>query len=83
MQGRGKLGPKYYGPFKVQARVGDVAYRLELPAGTRLHNVFHVGLLKSYKGEPPQLPGMLPPVRHGRACPVPASVVRGRLARGK
>jgi hypothetical protein len=30
--GRGKLGPRFYGPFKIIERVGDVAYKLELPA---------------------------------------------------
>ncbi|KAI3813887.1 hypothetical protein L1987_18622 [Smallanthus sonchifolius] len=44
---RGKLSPRFIGPFKVMARVGAVAYRLELQEGlNRLHNTFHVSHLR-------------------------------------
>nr|GFC85589.1 putative reverse transcriptase domain-containing protein [Tanacetum cinerariifolium] len=40
---RGKLNPRYVGPFKVITRVGSVAYKLELPEElSRVHNTFHV-----------------------------------------
>ncbi|GJY95793.1 putative reverse transcriptase domain-containing protein [Tanacetum coccineum] len=44
---RGKLNPRYVGPFKVIERVGTVAYKIELPQQlSRVHNTFHVSNLK-------------------------------------
>ncbi|GJZ38477.1 hypothetical protein Tco_0585040 [Tanacetum coccineum] len=55
---RGKLNPRYVGPFKVLEKVGSVAYKLELPEElSRVHNTFHVSNLKKcYADEPLAVP---------------------------
>ncbi|GJR23058.1 putative reverse transcriptase domain-containing protein [Tanacetum coccineum] len=51
---RGKLNPKYIGPFKVLAKVGTVAYRLELPQQlSRVHSTFYVSNLKKCLSDEP------------------------------
>ncbi|GJR66765.1 reverse transcriptase domain-containing protein [Tanacetum coccineum] len=51
---RGKLNPRYVGPFKVMERVGEVAYKLELPEElSRVHNTFHVSNLKKCHADEP------------------------------
>ncbi|GJW14067.1 putative reverse transcriptase domain-containing protein [Tanacetum coccineum] len=51
---RGKLNPRYIGPFKIIAKVGTVAYRLELPEKlSRVHSTFHVSKLKKCMADEP------------------------------
>ncbi|KAK6160689.1 hypothetical protein DH2020_004070 [Rehmannia glutinosa] len=50
---KGKLRPRYIGPFEILDRIGDVAYRLALPPElAAVHNVFHVSRLKKYQPDP-------------------------------
>ncbi|XP_059639261.1 uncharacterized protein LOC132281583 [Cornus florida] len=49
----GKLSPRFIGPFEILDRVGEVAYRLALPPQLdRVHNVFHVSMLRKYEPDP-------------------------------
>ncbi|XP_052874453.1 uncharacterized protein LOC128279826 [Gossypium arboreum] len=50
---KGKLSPRFIGPYRVLKRVGLVAYQLELPPELdRIHDVFHVSMLKNYRSVP-------------------------------
>ena len=78
----GKLKLRFYSPYRVVELINNVAVRLALPPQARLHDVFHVGLLKKFHGEPPQEPPALRHVRHGAIIPEPKRAVKTRLARG-
>ena len=47
--GSWKLPSRWYGPFTIKQRIGQVAYKLELPSCMKIHDVFHVDLLMPYK----------------------------------
>ena len=47
---KGKLSPRFIGPYEILERIGLVAYRLALPLElAKLHNVFHVSMLRRYR----------------------------------
>ena len=50
---KGKLRPRFIGPYEVIEKVGPMAYRLSLPLELEeIHNVFHVSMLKRYRSDP-------------------------------
>ena len=50
---KGKLSPRFVGPFEVLERVGEVAYRVAQPSAlSRIHNVFHESMLRKYIPDP-------------------------------
>ncbi|KAL4388700.1 hypothetical protein GQ457_09G027640 [Hibiscus cannabinus] len=50
---KGKLSPRYIGSYEIVERVGSVAYRLLLPPELeRIHDVFHVSMLRKYRSDP-------------------------------
>ena len=57
-----KLAFKYYGPFRVLARVGEVSYKLDFPDSSKIHPVVHVSLLKRFLKPDQQVQPTLPSV---------------------
>jgi hypothetical protein len=51
-----KLSAKYIGPFKIVERIGEVAYKLELPSNIKMHPVFHVSKLRLHKDDHNKFP---------------------------
>ena len=49
-----KLSMHYYGPFQVTEKINDVAYKLKLLDGWKIHNAFHVSLLRPFVGDVPE-----------------------------
>ncbi|WMV33146.1 hypothetical protein MTR67_026531 [Solanum verrucosum] len=50
---KGKLSPRYIGPYRISKRIGNVAYELELPKElAAVHPVFHTSMLKKCMGDP-------------------------------
>jgi hypothetical protein len=74
-----KLSSKYYGPFRMMQRIGNVSYKLQLPEGTLIHDVFHVNQLKKHLGPKavpnPTLPLLTP---DGKVKYAPLAVLQYR-----
>jgi hypothetical protein len=79
-----KLSPRYYGPFQVVHKIGNVAYKLDLPPASRIFPIFHVSSLKKTLGNQirpnPQLPEV---TTEGTLAPAPDRVLQRRLKKKK
>ena len=64
---RGKLSPRFIGPFEILERIGTVAYRLALPPiMLGVHEVFHVSMLRKYTPDPAHVTTKKPSFRDGQ-----------------
>jgi hypothetical protein len=80
--GAEKLKPHFYRPYKVIRRVGEVAYEMELPEGSRIHNTFHVSCLKKALGQQVTTSTDLPPLdEEGQLVLAPKRIVDVREQR--
>ncbi|XP_043725763.1 uncharacterized protein LOC122672337 [Telopea speciosissima] len=59
---KGKLSPRFIGPYEILARIGPMAYRLALPPSLEgVHDVFHVSMLQKYVHDPSHVLSQKPP----------------------
>lgn len=75
-----KLSMRYYGPFAALEKIGEVAYRLQLPTTAKIHPVFHISELKPFKGDSQELylPMPLSTTENGPIIQ-PTAVLDGRI----
>jgi hypothetical protein len=84
LHGSLKLPSKYYGPFKVMERVGDLSYKLDLPDTTTIHPVLHVSQLKAHLGKNAiPLPNVPLVTAEGKIKTTPLAILDERIIQRK
>ncbi|MCO5560378.1 hypothetical protein L7F22_013993 [Adiantum nelumboides] len=80
-----KFSMRYYGPFQVTERINDVSFRLRLPDTWKIHNAFHVSLLKPFKGDVPNIgePDDQPEVEENEEILVPEQILAHKVMKNK
>ena len=73
-----KLASRFYSPYQVEQRIGNVAYKLKLPEGSCIHPIFHVSLLKKKIGDTNISTLELPPIDDGEIIMAPESILNTR-----
>lgn len=77
-----KLTPKYAGPFQVVQKIGEVAYKLQLPPTAKIHPVFHVSQLKKGVGREDRVITELPPFdESGQQILIPTAILEKRIVK--
>jgi hypothetical protein len=84
---RRKLAAKFAGPYEIIVVISPVDYRLQLPVGTKAHDVFHASMLKPYHGDANTERATLPPLpaimQDGEEEFEVESIISHRRQRGK
>jgi len=76
-----KLAAKFFSPFPVTAKIGPVAYRLQLPEHSQIHPLFHVSQLKKHVGSS-HVQGILPRLNEeGKIVVVPVAILDRKLGK--
>ncbi|MCO5546933.1 hypothetical protein L7F22_000372 [Adiantum nelumboides] len=80
-----KLSMRYYGPFQITERINDVSFRLRLLDTWKIHNAFHVSLLKPFKGDVPDdgEPDEQPEVEENEEILVPEQILAHKDTKNK
>ena len=71
-----KLAVKFYGPFEIEERIGEVAYKLKLPLGAKiLYPMIHASLMKKRIGASQQITPTLPQFNLQDQCPLEPELI--------